>query len=104
MGVEPTQDRITAPQTVLKTAPVTGPGAAPRRSHLVTAGGRGHLPCPAPVGEINEHLLDHGILGGYDLGQDYPELVNHALIAVTEMNSRDEIDSLIEALEEVSND
>jgi hypothetical protein len=30
MGVEPTQDGITAPQTVLKTAPVTGPEAAPR--------------------------------------------------------------------------
>jgi len=29
MGVEPTQDGITAPQTVLKTAPVTGPEAAP---------------------------------------------------------------------------
>ena len=30
MGVEPTQDRITAPQTVLKTAVITGPRAAPR--------------------------------------------------------------------------
>jgi len=29
MGVEPTQDGITAPQTVLKTATVTGPRAAP---------------------------------------------------------------------------
>jgi hypothetical protein len=29
MGVEPTQDGITAPQTVLKTAPATGPGVAP---------------------------------------------------------------------------
>ena len=29
MGVEPTQDGITAPQTVLKTATVTGPHAAP---------------------------------------------------------------------------
>jgi len=29
MGVEPTHDRITAAQTVLKTAPVTGPEAAP---------------------------------------------------------------------------
>ena len=30
MGVEPTQDRSTAPQTVLKTAVVTGPRVAPR--------------------------------------------------------------------------
>ena len=31
MGVEPTQDEIIAPQTVLKTAAVTGPRAAPLR-------------------------------------------------------------------------
>ena len=37
MGVEPTQDGITAPQTVLKTAAVTGPRAAPREGiHLRT--------------------------------------------------------------------
>ncbi len=33
MGVEPTQDRITAPQTVLKTAAVTGPRVAPHTYH-----------------------------------------------------------------------
>ena len=60
--------------------------------------------CPGPVDEINAHLLDHGILGGYDLGNDYPELKNHMLIAVTEMNSRQEIDMLCEVLEEVPHD
>jgi glycine dehydrogenase subunit 1 len=60
--------------------------------------------CPAPVDEINAHLLDHGILGGYDLGQDYPELSDHMLIAVTEMNTKDEIDLLVEVLAEVSDD
>ncbi len=55
---------------------------------------------PKPVAEINEHLLEHGILGGYDLGQDYPALKDHALIAVTEMNSRDEIDLLVEVVKE----
>ncbi len=30
--------------------------------------------CPKPVAEINAHLLEHGFLGGYDLGQDYPAL------------------------------
>jgi hypothetical protein len=44
MGVEPTQDGITAPQTVLKTAPVTGPEAAPWRN--VGAGAR--MPHPRP--------------------------------------------------------
>jgi glycine dehydrogenase subunit 1 len=58
--------------------------------------------CPKPVEEINRHLLEHGILGGYDLGIDYPELANHMLIAVTEMNSRDEIDLLVDVLAEAS--
>ncbi len=62
------------------------------------------LKCPAPVEEINAHLLDFDILGGYDLGQDYPGLENHMLVAVTEMNSKSEIDMLVEALQEVSND
>ena len=60
--------------------------------------------CPAPVEQINQELLEEGILGGYDLGQDYPELENHMLIAVTEMNTKEEIDALVEELAEVSND
>jgi glycine dehydrogenase subunit 1 len=60
--------------------------------------------CPAPVKEINLRLLDEGILGGYDLGEDYPGLANHFLLAVTEMNSRDDIDLLVDVLAEVSND
>lgn len=59
------------------------------------------LCCPKPVAEINAHLLEHGILGGYDLGQDYPALKDHMLIAVTEMNTKDEIDALVEVLSEV---
>ena len=62
------------------------------------------LNCPAPVEEINDHLLDYDILGGYDLSQDYPKMENHMLVAVTEMNTIDEIDALVEALAEVSND
>ena len=58
--------------------------------------------CPKPVSEINDHLLDHGILGGYDLGQDYPALKDHMLIAVTEMNSKEEIDALVAVMTEVS--
>ena len=58
--------------------------------------------CPKPVSEINARLLDQGILGGYDLQQDYPSLKNRMLIAVTEMNTRDDIDLLTEILNEVS--
>ncbi|RMF46750.1 MAG: aminomethyl-transferring glycine dehydrogenase subunit GcvPA [Anaerolineae bacterium] len=56
--------------------------------------------CPVPVADLNEHLLEHGILGGYDLGQDYPSLQGHMLLAVTEMNSREEIDLLVDVLAE----
>ena len=56
--------------------------------------------CPRPVAEINAHLLEHGFLGGYDLGLDYPALKNHMLLAVTEMNTRDEIDALVDVLAE----
>jgi glycine dehydrogenase subunit 1 len=55
-----------------------------------------------PVAEVNVHLLEHGILGGYDLGQDYPALQDHMLVAVTEMNSKQDIDTLVQVLSEVS--
>jgi glycine dehydrogenase subunit 1 len=58
--------------------------------------------CPLPVAELNEHLLDHGILGGYDLGEEFPELDDHMLVAVTEMNAKEDIDLLVETLAEVS--
>ena len=58
--------------------------------------------CPAPVAEINDKLLDWGIIGGYDLEQDYPHLKNSMLLCVTEVNSREEIDYLVEALREVA--
>jgi glycine dehydrogenase subunit 1 len=56
---------------------------------------------PKPVAEINAHLLEHGILGGYDLGQDYPALQDHMLVAVTEKNSKEEIDLFVEVVKEV---
>jgi len=62
------------------------------------------LECPAPVVEINSHLLDEGILGGYDLSQDYPSLTNHMLVAVTEMNSKEGIDALVQVLSEINHE
>ena len=50
--------------------------------------------CPKPVEELQEHLLDHNILGGYDLSGSYPVFENCLLIAVTEMNSKQDIDDL----------
>jgi len=60
--------------------------------------------CPIPVEQVNAHLLDHGILGGYDLGQDYPALKDRMLVAVTEMNTKEEIDALVEVLAEARHD
>ncbi|MGB7340410.1 MAG: aminomethyl-transferring glycine dehydrogenase subunit GcvPA [Phototrophicaceae bacterium] len=54
--------------------------------------------CLRPVSEINAALIENGIIGGYDLGQDYPQLKDHMLIAVTEMNSKEEIDLFVEVL------
>lgn len=54
-----------------------------------------------PVNEVNEMLLQQGIIGGYDLGRNYPELANHMLLAITELRTKAEIDRLLEALEGV---
>lgn len=54
--------------------------------------------CPRPIAEINEALLEQGMIGGYDLGQHYFHLEDRMLLCVTEMNARDEIDRLVEIL------
>ncbi len=59
--------------------------------------------CPTSVKEINEFLLDeYDIIGGYDLGRDYPHLANHMLLCCTETNTREEIDALVEALSKMA--
>jgi glycine dehydrogenase subunit 1 len=42
-----------------------------------------------------------GIIGGYDLGQVYPDLADCLLFCCTEMNTREEIDRLVEVLGQV---
>jgi glycine dehydrogenase subunit 1 len=44
---------------------------------------------------MNQELLRKGMIGGYDLGRDYPELANHMLVAVTEQRSKEEIDTFV---------
>jgi len=61
------------------------------------------IQCPTPIAEINQELLDYGFLGGYDLGNVSPGLKNHMLVAVTEKNSKDQIDGFCNALREVNN-
>ncbi|WP_199614372.1 aminomethyl-transferring glycine dehydrogenase subunit GcvPA [Paenibacillus alkalitolerans] len=53
------------------------------------------------VQALNIELLKHGIIGGYDLGREYPELSGHMLVAVTEQRTKEEIDALASRLEAV---
>jgi len=59
------------------------------------------LPGEPDISEINRRLLGYGVIGGYDLGADYPEMKGHLLVAVTEQRSREEIDHFAERLEEL---
>lgn len=58
--------------------------------------------CPRPVAELNAALRAQGIVGGYDLSQDEPQLGHAMLLAVTEMNSKAEIDRLVATLREAA--
>ncbi|WP_156290814.1 aminomethyl-transferring glycine dehydrogenase subunit GcvPA [Oceanobacillus salinisoli] len=55
-----------------------------------------------PVSNVNQKLLDKGIIGGYDLGQVYPKLENHMLVAVTEIRTKDEIDKFVKELGDIN--
>lgn len=55
--------------------------------------------CPRPVAAVSAALKDVGIIPGYDLEGDYPELAGCMLFCCTEMNTRQQIDRLVEVLE-----
>jgi glycine dehydrogenase subunit 1 len=57
------------------------------------------LPAGSSIAELGSKLLAHGIIGGYDLGRDYPEFAGHMLIAVTEQRTREDIDNFATVLE-----
>lgn len=54
------------------------------------------------VTKVNEELFDKGIIGGYDLGRDYPELEGHMLVAVTEIRTKEEIDVFVKELGDIN--
>ena len=56
--------------------------------------------CPKRAFEVNQKLLEAGIIGGYELGREYPGMDDCLMIAVTEMNSKKQIDQLVSALKE----
>ena len=54
---------------------------------------------PKPAAELASDLSEAGIIGGYDLGRDYPDLRDTTLFCVTERNTRADIDLLAEVCE-----
>ena len=55
--------------------------------------------CPRPPAEVNERLLEFGIMGGLDVSA---HVESGMLLCVTEMNSREEIERLAAALGSVN--
>ncbi|MBM7701557.1 aminomethyl-transferring glycine dehydrogenase subunit GcvPA [Metabacillus iocasae] len=53
---------------------------------------------PVSVKEVNKRLLEKGMIGGYDLSRDYPDLQRHMLLAVTELRTKEQIDQLVNEL------
>ncbi|MEW6284418.1 MAG: aminomethyl-transferring glycine dehydrogenase subunit GcvPA, partial [Candidatus Eremiobacterota bacterium] len=54
--------------------------------------------CPVPPSELNRGLAARGIVGGYPLAPDYPELSRAMLFCFTEVNTRAEVDRLLSEL------
>ena len=50
------------------------------------------------IAATNQKLREAGMIGGYDLGRDYPELAGAMLLCCTEQRTRAEIDALADAL------
>ncbi|SHK03042.1 glycine dehydrogenase subunit 1 [Hathewaya proteolytica DSM 3090] len=53
------------------------------------------------VEHINKKLLEKHIFGGKDLSKDYPELGESALYCVTEIHTKEQIDTLVDALKSI---
>ncbi|MBI5683074.1 MAG: aminomethyl-transferring glycine dehydrogenase subunit GcvPA [Deltaproteobacteria bacterium] len=53
---------------------------------------------------VIKSLLKQGILGGISLKRFYPQLNSHILLCATEMNTKEDIDMLIEELKELKNE
>ncbi|WP_019242538.1 MULTISPECIES: aminomethyl-transferring glycine dehydrogenase subunit GcvPA [Bacillus] len=53
---------------------------------------------PSSYEECNQKLLASRIIGGYHLGNTYPELKDHMLVAVTELRTKEEIDAFVKEL------
>ncbi|HBI0973038.1 TPA: aminomethyl-transferring glycine dehydrogenase subunit GcvPA [Staphylococcus aureus] len=55
-----------------------------------------------PIQQVNEELVKYNIIGGFDLGVVSDDFKNHMLIAVTELRTKDEIDTFVEKAGELN--
>ncbi|HDA6590948.1 TPA: aminomethyl-transferring glycine dehydrogenase subunit GcvPA [Staphylococcus aureus] len=55
-----------------------------------------------PIQQVNEELAKYNIIGGFDLGVVSDDFKNHMLIAVTELRTKDEIDTFVEKAGELN--
>ena len=65
------------------------------KEFVVDFGNSGHS-----VAEINEKLLERGIIGGYDLA-DSNNMENCMLLCITEMHTTEDIDRLVETIKDI---
>ncbi|WP_436944604.1 aminomethyl-transferring glycine dehydrogenase subunit GcvPA [Staphylococcus xylosus] len=55
-----------------------------------------------PVKDINDALIQEGIIGGFDLSEVSELFENHMLVAVTELRTKDEIDTFVKKAGELN--
>ncbi|WP_053005509.1 aminomethyl-transferring glycine dehydrogenase subunit GcvPA [Staphylococcus aureus] len=55
-----------------------------------------------PIQQVNEELVKYNIIGGFDLGVVSDDFKNHMLVAVTELRTKDEIDTFVEKAGELN--
>ncbi|MFT1875138.1 aminomethyl-transferring glycine dehydrogenase subunit GcvPA [Staphylococcus aureus] len=55
-----------------------------------------------PIQQVNEELVKYNIIGDFDLGVVSDDFKNHMLIAVTELRTKDEIDTFVEKAGELN--
>jgi glycine dehydrogenase subunit 1 len=58
------------------------------------------IEAPVRIGQLQRHFERAGMIGGYPLAQDYPDLPNAMLFCVTETRSKADIDLLVDVLKE----
>lgn len=55
-----------------------------------------------PIAEVNRALLDEGIIGGFDLSVVDESFNKHMLVAVTELRTKEEIDTFVQKAGEIN--